>query len=101
MDDLDSGGKARTRCPTFKYVDSGAWTTAVMILPVLSIRPPVLTQVWIGRTETAFRVSVTSLAWLSLTAAPAALVLSPRRYRRRAGSVVLGRVCSRTPCACR
>src|SRR6266581_9277784 len=100
MDDLDSGENARARCPIFTKEASGNGTEAVSTFRALSMRPAVRTHVWMGRTDTALSVNVTSDACVSLTAAPAAFVLSPNRYRSRAGSEVSpGRVCWRTPWA--
>src|SRR5436305_2580336 len=88
IDDLDSGENARARCPIFTKEASGNGTEAVSTFRALSMRPAVRTHVWMGRTDTALSVNVTSEACVSLTAAPAAFVLLPSRDRSPAGSEV-------------
>src|SRR4249920_1629094 len=83
IDDLELGGNARTRWPTFTSAASGPETDPARIFPVLSMVPAIRTQVCSRRTSAvpSVRVSVSACDWVTRV---------PRGSRR---------VCSLTFCA--
>ena len=62
IDDLELGGKARTRCPTLTSDASEPERDALSIFPVLSIVPAMRIHVCTGRTEAVLNVKVSAAA---------------------------------------